>query len=76
MREATGELNVTVIVVSAVALLSAFFFTTLWPDIKDNMDAKEKCGAAVCDIGYNSNKMSYCYVPGHSSTIIECPFRG
>ena len=34
MKEATGELNMTLIVVVIVALLSFFFFSVIWPNIK------------------------------------------
>ena len=49
MKEATGELNLTVIVVMAVAALMAFFYTLIWPTIKNNMTANTKCQAAICE---------------------------
>ena len=79
MREATGELNVTVIVVSAVALLSAFFFTTLWPQVRENITNKEKCSDAICDKGLNKNNMVYCYAKGdivEYKNLFECPYKG
>lgn len=48
MKEASGELNLTVVVVMAVAALMAFFYTLIWPTIKNNMTANTKCQAAVC----------------------------
>ncbi len=33
MKEATGELNLTIIVVMAVGALMAFFYTLIWPMI-------------------------------------------
>jgi hypothetical protein len=53
MKQATGDLNSTVIVVIAVAILAAFFFSYLWPIIKNNFDRNSKCSAAVC--GYRCN---------------------
>lgn len=77
MKEATGELNVTLITFIAVALLSAFFFMVLWPMIKQGLREDEGCARAVCDSGYNSNGMAYCYNPNDSSKdLFECPFRG
>ena len=49
MKEATGELNLTIVVVMAVAALMAFFYTLIWPIIKNNMEANTKCAAAVCE---------------------------
>ena len=49
MKETTGELNLTIIVVMAVAALMAFFYTLIWPVIKNNMTANTKCQAAVCE---------------------------
>ena len=49
MKEASGELNLTVIVVMAVGMLMAFFYVLIWPTIKNNMTANTKCSAAVCD---------------------------
>ncbi len=55
MKEATGELNMTVVVVVAVGVLAAFFYTTIWPMISNNLDSKSKCNAAVCKRDGNSN---------------------
>lgn len=48
MKEATGELNVTVIVVITVGLLSAFFFTIIWPRLNNNLKSNTKCSDAIC----------------------------
>ena len=42
MKEATGELNTTVIVVIIVAMLVAFFYTGVWPAIRNNMNVTTK----------------------------------
>ena len=49
MKEATGELNMTVVIVIAVAILSVFFSGVLWPAIKNTYIANNKCSDAVCD---------------------------
>ena len=49
MTETTSELNLTIVVVMAVAALMAFFYTLIWPIIKNNMEANTKCAAAVCE---------------------------
>lgn len=76
MKEATGELNGTLVVVTAVALLAAFFFTVLWPMLKGRLENQSSCAKAICDSGYNQNHMAYCYVPGKASDVFECPFKG
>lgn len=76
MKEATGELNGTVIVTSTVAVLAAFFFIVLWPMIKEGLKDKTTCASAICDVGYNENGMAYCYNKGDESTVFECPYRG
>lgn len=77
MKEATGELNSTVLVFMAVALLAAFFFTVIWPRIKTNYLRDESCANAICDIGYGENGMATCYAPGGSYTnTFKCPYRG
>ena len=76
MKEATGELNGTVIVFAAVALLAAFFFTVIWPQIRLDMTIQSSCANAICDVGYNSQFMADCYPPGNKSHIISCPYKG
>ena len=49
MKEASGELNLTIIVVMAVGMLMAFFYTLIWPMIRQNIIANTKCAAAVCE---------------------------
>ncbi len=49
MKEATGELNMTVITVVAIAAVGAFFYAFVWPNIKNNIQTKQcesQCGAA------------------------------
>lgn len=77
MKEAIGELNGVVIVISAVALLAAFFFTFMWPNIQKGMQFRSKCSDAICDVGYNKNKLTYCYMPGDDKkNYFECPYKG
>ena len=39
MKEATGELNMTVVTVVAIAAIGAFFYAFVWPAIKENINA-------------------------------------
>lgn len=49
MKEATGELNVTVIVAISVGILAAFFFGTIWPMIHHNFQSEADCKSATCN---------------------------
>ncbi len=63
MKEATGELNSTVIVVVIVAMLVAFLYSTVWPILRGNLNATTKCSKAICATEPNSdNKTVNCYV--------------
>lgn len=37
MKEATGELNMTVVTIVAVAALLAFFYLVIWPNLESGM---------------------------------------
>ena len=77
MKKAIGELNGSVITVTAVASLTVLFFTFIWPMLKQTLKKDASCSNAVCDVGYNSNYMVYCINPDDSSqTVFECPYRG
>ncbi len=45
MKEATGELNMTVITVVAIAAVAAFFYAVVWPAIKNSV------GKTTCENG-------------------------
>lgn len=55
MKEATGALNSTIVVVIAVGILSAFFYFTLWPKIRNNMEQNSNCSKAWCEGNPNSD---------------------
>ena len=48
MKEATGELNMTVVTVVAVAAIGAFFTMLVWPSIKNSLMA-----STICSNGHN-----------------------
>lgn len=79
MKEATGELNMTVVIVLAVAILSVFFFAILWPSIKNTFIATNKCSDAVCRKTPDSNGMVECfyYKNGRQEgNSFKCPWKG
>ncbi len=76
MKEATGELNASIIVFIAVSLLAAFFFSILWPKIKGDLKTTSKCSTAICKNSFdNKTGRSECHARGSSETFL-CPFRG
>ena len=47
MKEATGELNMTVITVVSIAAIAAFFYAFVWPNLKvgiANNQCESQCG--------------------------------
>ena len=38
MKEASGELNMTVITIVAIGAIAAFFGTVLWPNIRNSIN--------------------------------------
>ncbi len=48
MKEATGELNMTVVTVVAIAAVAAFFYAFIWPGIQSNIKASTYCSNANC----------------------------
>ena len=43
MKAATGELNLTIITIIAIALVIGFFTVTLWPRIRDSISGQWDC---------------------------------
>lgn len=81
MKQATGELNSSIIVMTAVALLTAFFFMVIWPNIKGTLTDRATCANAVCNPGFDSEGFAHCHPPkntwrGTDTGEILCPYRG
>lgn len=52
MKEATGELNMTVVTVVAIAAVGAFFYAFVWPNIKNSITSSVNSNtkdAAACE---------------------------
>ena len=84
MKEATGEVNFTLVVVMAVAILVAFFYYTLWPSLDANFKANSNCSRAVCEnpCGPGNNTCGdvidtvvKCRIKD-SDVTIYCPWKG
>lgn len=88
MKEATGELNATVVVVIIVALLAAFFYYAIWPVLDKNMEKNSKCSKAYCENCYQdpgqcqdtdgdgTYDLVKCYYEPNKQGEITCPFKG
>ena len=46
MKEATGELNMTVVTIVAIAALVAFFYLVIWPVLQNGMTLNSACNAS------------------------------
>lgn len=73
MKEATGELNMTVITVVAIAAVAAFFYAFVWPAIQRSIERNTNCAQAygctctddVCNCTYRDE--------GNNEVTIDCP---
>lgn len=70
MKEATGELNMTVITVVAIVAVGAFFYAFVWPVVKNSLDRATKCSDALCAEGCTGScKCNYVAEDGTETTI-------
>ena len=78
MKETTSELNLTIVVVMAVAGFMAFFYTLIWPMLRNNISANTKCAAAVCEKCDTSANPNGCpTVPCHyKGETFNCVWKG
>ena len=74
MKEATGELNLTVVVVVLVAALVALFSIFIWPTVQNGLHDDEKCSDAVC--GSDDDKDGYVQCTRNGSEPFQCPYKG
>lgn len=75
MREATGDLNMTVIIVVAIAGLIAFFSMFVWPMVKGGMKHDASCSDAICEKNKNADGMVKCHMKDNSEEFY-CPYKG
>lgn len=60
MKEATGELNITVVTIIAIAAIAALFYAFVWPAIKGNLTASTRCASAYGCGGCNDDGYMEC----------------
>lgn len=64
MKEATGELNMTVITIVAIAALVAFFYLIIWPTLQSGMTLSSACNNS------NGGQNGYSQTLEDGSTIV------
>ena len=76
MKEATGELNMTVITVVAIAAVAGIFYAFVWPAIKTNILNTQKCASAVCNCADSAETCTCHYTDdsGSDATVV-CPMK-
>ena len=78
MREATGDLNMTVIIVILVAFLVAFFSTFVGPMIRTSIRKEANCSDAICNCKKNeitNGNCTKCHLKNSTKTF-SCPYKG
>lgn len=78
MKEATGELNMTVVIVIAVGILAAFFYTVIWPLISNNFNSNARCADAICECtgSCKNDGMATCHLKDKKSNTFKCAWKG
>lgn len=71
MKEATGELNMTVVTVVAIAAVGTFFTIFIWPGIQQSILQSTYCSSAYsCDS--NNENCTYIDNNGTEQTGLNC----
>jgi len=77
MEKASGELNLTVITIVAIAAIAAFFYAFVWPAIQRNITNSQDCAAAICNCNPAAGQTMLCAdCTTLEGTPISCRLRG
>ena len=71
MKEATGELNMTVITIVAIAAVAAFFYAFVWPQIRQTLALTTACNGGAGTMG-NVNGGTYQCGPANPDGTYQC----
>jgi hypothetical protein len=77
MEKASGELNLTVITIVAIAAIAAFFYAFVWPAMRDSISTSQQCANAICPCEPSEGQTincSGCMLP--DGTTRSCRLRG
>jgi len=72
MKEATGELNMTVVTVIAIAAIGVLFYTVVWPIIERNIQNSTNCANAICQPCSGGTASCQYYDESNKLTPITC----
>lgn len=73
MRESTGELSSSVIVIGLVGALIGIFYYTAWPTIRNNFIGETSCDKATCESTPDSKGMVNCK---YKEERFKCKYKG
>ncbi len=77
MKEATGNLNMGVVTLTAIGVMAAFFFTVLWPNMKGNFENNTSCDNAICSGQKKDGKWETCTTSdGKKLPDYSCTYKG
>ena len=71
MKEATGELNMTVVTVVAIAAVAAFFYAFIWPGIRNSINASTYCSMSY-DCNDDNSDCKYMDKNNQEQTGLNC----
>lgn len=72
MKEATGELNMTVVTIAAIAAVIALFYFLIWPMIEGGLTANTRCANAYgCSQCVNGQRTCAGYYDNNGNTTDE-----
>ena len=75
MKHAISDLNMTVVIIVAIAGLVAFFGGVVWPSIDSGLNKSANCSDAICDNCSVGSGTCECHMSGESE-MFQCPFKG
>ncbi len=77
MKEATGELNMTVVTVVAIAALVGIFYVFIWPTIQVGMALSSACSSAgssaTFDSYFGSGDQGHIHCESGTCTVQDVP---
>ena len=83
MKEATQDLNMTMVVVISVGVLMTFFFYFLWPILYSNFEVKSQCSKAACNCTVDARETidgveycTQCKINGEPVDNMKCLYKG
>ena len=72
MKEATGELNMTVITMVAIAAAAALFYAFVWPNIQNSLQAHSVCSNGAGFSTGTANTKGYIKCGKATGGVFEC----